>query len=178
MSLKDIATQTAVLTTLYDRIGEELVKAKAELQTELKKAKAETGTKQIGAELPDGTPVAKVTLVTPKPAATVTDPDAFLAWVRDHHPAGAENIVRRFVTEVRPAFAKALLAELTAAGVPQWCDPDTGEVHTIPGVTLQGRASHHRFTFEKDGQLLVAQAWQAGQLNNLVLPQLTAGGAE
>lgn len=178
MSLKDIAAQTAVLTTLYDRIGEELKKAKADLQAELRKAKDESGTRQIGAELPDGTPVAKVTLVTPNPVATVTDPEAFLAWVRDQHPAGAENIVRRFVTEVRPAFSKALLDEMTAAGVPQWCDPETGEVHTVPGVELQGRAAHHRFTFEKNGRDLVAQAWQAGQLTGLGLPQLAASESE
>ena len=178
MSLKDAATRTAVLTAISERIDAELKAAKADLQAELKQARKDTGTSQIGAELPDGTAVAKVTLVTPKPAATVTDPAAFLAWVRDHHPAGADNIVRRFVTEVRPAFVKTLLGEMTAAGVAQWFDSETGEVHAVPGVELQGRAAYHRFTFESDGQQLVAQAWQDGQLNGLLLPQLTQGDAE
>jgi hypothetical protein len=175
VSLKDAAIRAAVLGALADRINDELVTAKSELQAELKKAKAETGTRQVGAELPDGRTVAKVTLVTPDPAAKVTDPEAFLAWVRDNRP---DHIERKFVTEVRPAFVKALLAEMTAAGVAQWCDKETGEVHSVPGVQLQGRAAYHRVTFEKDAADLVAEAWASGQLAGLVLPQITAAPAD
>ncbi|MFI6443788.1 hypothetical protein [Kitasatospora sp. NPDC050543] len=175
MSLKDAATRAAVLATLYDEIGTQLKAAKAEMQAGLKAAKAETGTRQIGAELPDGTPVAKITLVTPDPAAEVVDDEAFLTWVRQHHP---DNVTRRFVTEVRPAFVKSLLAEMTVAGCPQWCDQETGEVHTVPGVKLQPRAAYHRTTFETHGKAAVAAAWQAGQLTNIALPQITPGGAE
>lgn len=178
MSLKDTAARTAILTTLYDAIGDELKAAKAELQADLKAAKTETGTKQISAELPDGTEVAKVTLVTPDAAATVTDEQAFLDWVRDHHPAGSDNIVRRFVTEIRPAFVKALLAEMTAAGAPRWCDKETGEVYEVPGVTMQGRAAYHRVTFAKTGREQIGDAWRAGQLRDITLPQLTTGGTE
>lgn len=175
MSLKDAATRAAVLTTLYDAIGDQLKEAKAELQAGLKAAKQETGTKQIGASLPDGVEVAKITLVSPDPAATVVDDEAFTAWVRQHHP---DNITRRFVTEVRPAFVKSLLAEMTAAGAPRWCDQETGEVHDVPGVNLQPRAAYHRTTFDKDGRDRIAAAWQAGELTGLALPQITAGGAE
>ncbi|MDH6141114.1 hypothetical protein P3T35_003127 [Kitasatospora sp. GP30] len=175
MSLKEAATRAAVLSNLAERIGLELKAAKADLQVELKRAKEETGTRQVGAELPDGRAVAKVTLVTPKPAATVTDEDVFLAWVRDNRP---EQIERRFVTEVRAAFVKVLLDEMSAAGVAQWCDQETGEVHTVPGVEMQPRAAYHRVTFEKDGKDAIAEAWASGQLTGLVLPELTAGGAE
>lgn len=175
MSLKDTATRAAVLTTLYDAIGAELRTAKAELQAGLKAAKAETGTKQIGAMLPDGTEVAKISLVTPDPAATVIDEQAFLAWVVQHHP---DNVVRRFVTEPRPAFVKALLAEMTAAGAPRWCNQETGEVHEVPGVQMQPRAAYHRVTFATDGRDQIGAAWQSGQLTDIPLPQITTGGAE
>jgi hypothetical protein len=175
MSLKDAATRAAVLATLHEAIGDQLKAAKAELQVGLKAAKQETGTRQIGATLPDGTEVAKISLVTPDPAATVIDDEAFTAWVRQHHP---DHITRRFVTEVRPAFVKSLLAEMTAAGAPRWCDQETGEVHEVPGVQLQPRAAYHRTTFSKDGRDLVADAWRSGKLTGFALPQITAGGAE
>lgn len=175
MSLQDAAAREAVLKALADRIGEEYKKARAEVQAELD---ANRGLQQVAALLPDGRRVAKISLTAPDPAAVVTDPDAYLAWVRDHHP-GTDNVVRRVVTEVRPAFTTALLAELTAAGVPQWCDTETGEVHTVPGVEIRAtRSRGHSVRFEKTGRELVAEAWQAGLLTDLVLPELTAGGAE
>lgn len=173
--LKDNATRVAVLTALYDAIGDELKAAKRETGDGLKAAKEETGTQQIAATLPDGTSVAKITLVSPDPKATVTDDEAFLAWVRDTHPT---EVTRRFVTEVRPAFVTALLKEMTAAGAAQWCDKETGEVHDVPGVELQGRASYQRLTFGKTGRADVAAAWRAGALAGLVLPELTAGAEQ
>lgn len=174
MSLKDNATRVAVLTALHDAIGDQFKAAKADTHAELKVAKAETGTQQIGAELPGGPPVAKITLVSPDPAAAVTDDEAFLAWVRDHHP---DEVTRRFVTEVRPAFVKALLKEITASGAPRWCDKETGEVHDVPGVELQGRTAYQRLTFGKTGREDIAAAYRSGQLGHLVLPELTAGDA-
>ncbi|MDH6116854.1 hypothetical protein ABH930_000273 [Kitasatospora sp. GAS204A] len=176
MSLQDAAAREAVLKALSDRIGDALKAVRTEVQAELDAA---AGVRQIEARLPDGKLVAKVSLTDPAPAAVVTDPDAYLAWVRDQHPAGKDNVVRRFVTEVRPAFTTALLAELTAAGVPQWCDQQTGEVHDVPGVEIRAtRARSHSVRFEKTGRDLVAEAWQAGLLADIVLPQITAGGAE
>jgi len=176
MSLNDAAAREAVLKALSDRIGEALKEARAEVQAELDAA---AGVRQIEARLPDGKLVAKVSLTDPAPAATVTDPEAYLAWVRDRHPAGQANVTRRLVTEVRPAFTTALLAEITAAGVPQWCDEETGEVHAVPGVEIRAtRSRSHSVRFEKTGRELVAEAWQAGLLADVVLPQITAGGAE
>jgi hypothetical protein len=175
MSLKETAGRAAVLQALYDAIGEELKAAKTEQAAGLRAAKQETGTRQISAELPGGQAVARVTLVSPGPAATVVDEEAFTAWVRDHR---GDQIKREVVTRVREAFVKSLLAEMTAAGVPQWCDQETGEVHTVPGVVMQPRAAHVRTTWEKAGRDEVARAWQAGELASLVLPQLTAGGTE
>jgi hypothetical protein len=176
VSLQDASAREAVLKALSDRIGDALKAVRAEVQAELDAAAA---VRQVEARLPDGKLVAKVSLTDPAPAATVVDPEAYLAWVRDHHPAGKDNVVRRFVTEVRPAFTTALLGELTAAGVPEWCDQESGVVHTVPGVEIRAtRSRSHSVRFEKAGRELVAAAWQAGLLGALVLPELTAGGAE
>ncbi len=175
MSLKDAAAREAVLKALHDAIGDELKAVRVEVQAGMDEAKDTAGVRQIAASLPDGTVVAKISLTDPAPAAVVTDSEAYTAWVREHHEA---NIVRRFVTEVRPAFTTGLLAEITAAGVPQWCDEETGEVHTVPGVEIRAtRARSHSVRFEKAGRQLVAEAWQAGQLTDIALPQLATGGA-
>jgi hypothetical protein len=175
VNLADLAAREAVLKALADEIGDQLKAVRAEVQAALDES---TGVRQVAAVLPGGTQVAKVSLTDPAPAAVVTDPEAFLAWVRDNHPdEGA--VVRRVVTEIRPATQTALLAEMTAAGVPQWCNTETGEVHTVPGVEIRAtRARSHSVRFDKGGRDRVAEAWRAGALTALVLPELTAGGAE
>lgn len=175
MSLKDIAQQAAVLQALADAIDVKLKAVRAQQAAGLKQAKQDSGTRQIEATLPDGTVVAKVTLVSPQPAATVTDVEAFTAWVRDHRP---DQIKRQFVTTVHPAFVTSLLKEMTAAGVPKWCDRETGEVHDVPGIVMQPRATTTRTTWEAGGRDRVAEAWQSGHLAGIVLPELTSGGAE
>lgn len=178
MSLKDAAAREAVLKALHDAIGDELKSVRAEVQAGMDEAKDTAGVRQIAASLPDGTVVAKISLTDPTPAAQVTDPVAFTAWVRDHHP-DKNAIMRRFVVEVRPATQVALLAEITAAGVAQWCDEETGEVHAVPGVEIRPtRSRSHSVRFEKAGREQVARAWQAGELADIALPQLTSGGAE
>lgn len=177
MSLKDAAARVAMLATLASAIDEELKAARKEVETGLKAAKESTGTRQIGAELPDGQLVAKVTLVSPDPVAAVTDERALLAWVRKHHP---DQIASRLVVEVRPAFLTSLLKEMTAAGVPRWCDKETGELHTVPGVEMQGRASFQRLTFEKTGKAAIAEAWRTGRLQipGVMPPELPPAAAD
>lgn len=172
MSLRDAAARAAVLGALHDAIGAELKTVKAEVLAGLVEARRETGTRQIDASLPDGPTVAKISLVSQDPAATVVDQAAFKAWVLAHRP---DQIKREFVTTVREAFVKSLLAEMTAAGVTQWCDAQTGEVHDVPGVKLQPRSTYHRTAFTKTGKDQIAAAWAAGDLLGLTLPQLTAG---
>lgn len=173
MNLKDTAARAAILTTLYDLIGDELKTAKRELQDGLKAAKEESGTQQIGLVLPDGQDIGKATLVQPKAAAAVADPAAFLAWVREVRPT---EVSTRLVTEVRPAWQALLLKEVTAAGRTEWADPETGVIHEVPGVALQGRAAHTRMTVPDDKRSLIAEAWRSGALAHLALPQITAGG--
>lgn len=172
MTIKDTAGRVAVLATLAERINDQLKLAKQDLAGELATAHQEHGTKQIGAALPDGATVAKVSWVTPGAQAVVVDDAAFLAWVVKNRP---DQVERRFVTDVREAYTKALLKELTAAGVTQWCDPETGELHDVPGVKIQGRAAYQRLTFEESGQQRVIDAWRAGDLLGQVMPELEGG---
>lgn len=173
MSLKDTARTVAVLSTLHAAIGDQLKDAKKNLEAGLKAAKAETGTQKIAVSLDEGQDVGTVSLVQPKPSAAVTDPDAFTAWVVENY--GSE-ISRRFVTEVKPGFQKKILEALTAAGTAEWADPETGVIHEVPGVTMQGRAAYTRLTVPDTGKAAIAEAWRAGRLADVALPELTAGG--
>ena len=172
MSLKDTATKVAILDTLAKHITDQLKAAKAELETGLRTAKAETGTQQIAVDLA-GTDIGKATLVQPKPQASVIDEAALIAWVREVAPS---EITNRIVTEIRPAWRKNLLDSLTAAGVIEWVDPETGVIHDVPGVEMVGRAAHTRLTIPAEGKTAIAEAWRSGALTTVVLPELTSGG--
>ena len=174
MNLKDIATRTAVLSALAEAIDKELKDAKRELQEGLKAAKTETGTQKISIALEDGQDIGSVSLVQPKAAAAVTDPEKFLAWVREVRPS---EVATRLVTEVRPAWQALVLKEIAAAGVAQWADPTNGLIHDVPGVELQGRAAYTRMTVPDAGKEAIAEAWRNGQLAHLNLLQLEAGEA-
>ncbi|MEZ0066736.1 hypothetical protein ABIA32_002748 [Streptacidiphilus sp. MAP12-20] len=174
-SLPDAVTREAVLKTLLDVIDTEYKTVRIEVQQLLDEAAASSGLNGADAKLPDGTKVAKVSISEPKPAAVVTNQVAFRDWVREHH---AHQLHSQLVVEVRPAFATALLGEITAAGVPEWCDRETGEVHTVPGVEIKAtRARSHSVRFEKSGRADVAAAWRAGQLADLVTLALPTGPA-
>lgn len=175
MNLKDAATRAAILDTLHKAIGDELKAAKRELEDGLRAAKAETGTQKVAISLNEQQDIGTASLVQPAAAAVVADVEKFKAWVMEHY---ASEIERKFVTEVRAAFTARLLKEMTAAGVAQWADPETGEIHDVPGVEMQGRAAYTRLTVPVAGKQAIGQAWQAGELTHLVLPQLTAGGGE
>lgn len=175
MSLKDTAARTAVLATLHAAIGDELKAAKRELEAGLRAAKADTGTQKVTISLTEQQDIGTASLVQPAAAAVVADVEKFKAWVMDHY---ASEIERKFVTDVRASFTARLLKEMTAAGAARWADPETGEIHDVPGVEMQGRAAYTRLTVPDAGKQAIGQAWQAGALSHLVLPQLTAGGAE
>lgn len=167
MSLKDTARTVAVLATLHDAIDQQLKTAKRELEAGLKAAKQETGTQKIAVSLDEGQDIGTVSLVQPKAAATITDPDKFTAWVLENFNT---EIERKFVTVVKVGFQKKILAEVTAAGTAEWADPETGVIHEVPGVTMQGRAAYTRLTVPDAGKTAIAQAWQDGALS---LPGIT-----
>lgn len=168
MDLSQLAFEEAALKALADSIGDRLKEVKAAMQ----EAMDDSGASRIQATLPDGTKVGTISATEPKPTAVVTDPDLYLKWVREHSPA---NITSRLVTEVRPAYTVALLAEMTAAGVTQWADRDTGELFDVSGVEIKAtRARGHSVRLADGGREAIGEAWRTGQLAHLALPQIAA----
>lgn len=164
MGVKDSALRFAALDTLAKAVAAELKAARAELHAELRAAKQETGTQQISISMPTGEDIGKASLVSHKPKAVVTDEAALLQWV---HQVAKVEISSRIVTEIRPAWLKSVLDQLTAAGSLEWADPVTGVVHEVPGVKLQPQAStvSVRLGDENRGRLMTAL--RAGVLNPL-----------
>lgn len=170
--MQQLALEEAALKALADAITDRL----KEVRTTMQEAMDTTGASRVDAKLPDGTKVATISATQPKPTAQITDPDLFLKWVREHSP---QNITTRLVTEVRPAYTTALLAEMTAAGVAEVADKETGVVEAVPGVEIKAtRSRGHSVRPVKGGPEAIAEAWRSGALAHLALPQITAGGAE
>ncbi len=174
MSLKDTARSAAALDTLHKTIGNAAKDARQKLEDELRAEKEKTGTQKVGISLAEGNDVGTASLVQPNPAAVITDEDAFKAWVIGMGDRFASEIERKWVTEIRKSFTDLLLKQMTAAGVAQWADPSTGEIHDVPGVEMQGRAAYTRLTVPDEGKAAIAAAWRAGTLE---LPGMTPPAA-
>jgi hypothetical protein len=170
MNLAELALEEAALKTLADAVNDRLKTVRATMQQQME----DTGVSRVDATLPDGTKVATISRPSPSQEAQVTNEELLKGWVREHTPS---ELTSRVVTEIRPAYLKALLAELTAAGVPQWCDKATGQIHDVPGVAVvPTRNTTHSVRPTKGGREAIAAAWRSGALAHLDLPQLTAGG--
>lgn len=175
MSLKEAAAREAYLKTLLDVVDGAYKEARSETQQLLEATSEETGARQVAVTIPGGPDIATVSLASGEAVAKVIDDEAFTAWVVENK--GSE-IVRRFVTEVQPAFTKKLLAELTATGNTEWADPENGLIHEVPGVAIApSRARSHSVRFKKDGRDKVMEAWREGRLSSDALPALTSGPA-
>ncbi|MGW8762337.1 hypothetical protein ACWGN5_07540 [Streptomyces sp. NPDC055815] len=134
-------------------------------------------TKSVKADvtLDDDTKFATVTRVGGEAEAKVTDREAFAAWVRDTYPEFFDFRIVPARTEVviNNAFIDRVLGAVNAANSPQYADPETGEVHDVPGVAIRGtRSPHFRWLFTRaskrqplDGRELVAEALAADRLD-------------
>ncbi|MEU4256314.1 hypothetical protein AB0B42_00460 [Streptomyces fradiae] len=169
MDMQQLALESAALKALGDAITERQKEVRAAMQEALETS----GASRVEAKLPDGTKVATVSATSPKPTAVVVDPDKFLAWVRENSP---HNVVTRLVTEVRPAYTTALLAEMTAAGVAEVADKETGVVEEVPGVEVRAtRSRGHSVRPVDGGREAIAEAWRTGALAHLTIPQISGG---
>jgi hypothetical protein len=170
VSLKDAAARAAYMNVITKVVAAEDKGARADLAAAFKAERERTGTKSCDATLPGGQGIGSVTFVQPKAAAAVTDAEAFAKWVKAAYPSEVAGI--RLVVDVQPAFLKRVLAEVTAAGVSKIVDKETGEIHDVPGVAVQGRAGYVRVTVPDDGEAAVMDALRTGGLAALVLPAL------
>jgi hypothetical protein len=168
MTLADAITAEAALKTLLDEVRAGYDAARAIVQAGLDEQQKANGGTRFDAMVPsaDGpVKVGTVSLSSGSAAATVRDPEAFLAWARERY---SSEVTPRLVFEVREAWRTDLLARATAAGAA--VDTDTGE--EIPGVEMRAsRARTHSVRFGKGGRDLVGESWRGGYLGR-VLPAL------
>jgi hypothetical protein len=169
--LARLAQAEAVLKALADAVYGRLKEVRADLQDALD---ATDSVRKVAAVLPGGVEVATIAATGGRAEAVVIDADAFLKWAITSRPAA---VSRRFVTEVSASYKAALLNEMTAAGVPEVVDTESGVVETVPGVEIRPvRARTHRVTFTKAGREAIGKAWRDGDLADH-MPQLTEGDA-
>ncbi|WP_430479342.1 hypothetical protein ACQZM9_21930 [Streptomyces sp. P11-1] len=181
-AIREAVTQQAVLGALLDEVKAAYAAARTDAEYLLTQQYKATGSTKVDAMLPDGTKVGSITRTPGETAAKVIDEERFRAWVRDTYPS--EHVVKaipmRIVAEVQPGFTAKLLAEMTAAGRPQYADPTTGEVHDVPGVAIApARAASTRITYgrkskgqPRTGRELIAEAWRTTDLPARILPAL------
>jgi hypothetical protein len=182
--IKAATTKEAVLKALLDQVDKAYKDARKDVQAMLDEQQRTTGGTKFDATLPDGTKVGDVRLSGGETAAKITDEQAFVEWAHKTFPSEAiTKLVRpvpaRLVKGVQPRFVTLLLEQMTAAGVAQVHDAETGELFDVPGVEIKpSRARTHSVNFTREtkvkraGRELVADAWRAGILAPIVLPAL------
>ncbi|WP_406013024.1 hypothetical protein OG520_10785 [Streptomyces sp. NBC_00984] len=182
--IKAATTKEAVLKALLDTVDKAYKVARTDVQAMLDEQQKTTGGTKFDASLPDGTKVGDVRLSGGEAAAKITDEQVFVEWAHKTFPSEAvTKLVRpvpaRLVKAVQPRFVTLLLEQMTAAGVAQVHNEETGEILDVPGVDIKpSRARTHSVNFtraskvKRAGRDLVADAWRAGTLAPIVLPAL------
>jgi len=162
VTLKELSTRVAVLTALRDAIDVVIDSERAVLTDDLLDANQTLGVKQLEITLPNGEKVASASIGNSDPKPVVTNEAAFTRWV-------AENFPTEIMQIVRPTFKKVLF-ESTQAVNPQGeaVYTKTGEV--IDGVVFGTSASRLTLRFSKDGRELVADAFNRGELEQVIRP--------
>jgi hypothetical protein len=119
-----------------------------------------------------GQVVAWVSIPHPATRAAVTDPAAFLAWVKANRPDEIE------VTEsVRPGTQKALLDSAKAHGG-RWLNTATGEMEEIPGVEVKTGEPSPRVEMTDAAEAGIGSAWRGGEIDLAGLLALPASGGD
>jgi hypothetical protein len=158
-----VALTLAVLKTLADH--------------HVKAAQARTiseaiGAYPVGTRLPveiDGRKVGTVSRPAESVLVSVTNPAAFLAWVRATRP---EEVVDEPV--VRESFTEAVRRSVRAHG--GWLNTATGEIETVPGMERKTGNPKVSVELEPDAGDVVMQAWRDGTLSVPAMLAITAEG--
>lgn len=169
-----------------DRAKEQFAEVDTEAVALLDQQYKATKSTKADVLLDGDTKFATVTRVGGEAEAQITDRTAFHEWVRDTYPNhfGFDVIPARVETTVDGAFADRVLASVTAANAARYADPETGEIHDVPGVAIRPtRKRYFRWLFSRsskgqplDGRELVADAVLAGRLDLDGPLSLTSGG--
>ena len=162
MALKELSTRVAVLTALRDAIDVVIDSERVILTSELIDANQTLGVKQLDITLPNGEKVASASIGNSEPKPVVTNEAAFVRWV-------AENFPTEIIQTVRPTFKKVLF-ENTEQVNPQGEAVHTRTGEIIDGVVFSNPSSRLTLRFKKDGRELVADAFNRGELEQVIRP--------
>ena len=165
MTPREMALRLALVKVL----GDELKTAKAVTDGEIRDEWRPKD--RITATLPDGREVGTVTLTSGRKAARLSDEIAYEMWVRVVHPDAFETVT---VTRVKPEFTERLMSAARKLGVA--VDAETGE--EVPGITVAAGEPFPMVKLASDAREAVAEAWQSGELTELVSGLLAIEGDE
>jgi hypothetical protein len=118
------------------------------------------GDRNAGA-LPSGAVIASVTYAKGRTSARVSDRETFEAWVKENHPTEIETVT---TTRVSPAYEALLTSAAKQFGVA--IDATTGE--EVPGITVGQGEPYAIVKLSDDAESLITQAWQDGELTELL----------
>ncbi|MFK0233754.1 hypothetical protein [Streptomyces vinaceus] len=176
-TLRELALEEAALDMLAARVATAKKDVRARMQVALDAAARRDGVERVVATLPDGEAVATISLRAGATGPVVTDEETLARWLRQTYPE-QDWTTTRIVREVRPWKLAELVAQMDAAQAAQIIDPDTGEVHDVPGVMIKPtRARTHALTWKRTGKAAVGEAWRSGTLRRY-MQALTASTEE
>jgi len=151
------ARELALKLAVHKVLANQLKGVRDELDEQARQ-EMEPGDRVI-AKLPSGEKVGSVTLTQGRVSARVVDKDAFTRWVAERFPAEVVQVVRE-------SFAKTVLDAVKRNG--GWVDKATGELVQVPGVAVTEDDPYPSVRLTKDAPQLIAEAWQRGELAELV----------
>ena len=150
MNLRELALRLSAITVIADAAKE----AKDRLRDEFAQALNAVGADAAKAAL-NGTEVAKVSLVSPKPSASVLHEQALTNWVK-------ANWETEIVESVRESFRKVVLDKIeNNNGVAVY--PETGEV--LDFISFKQRESYVSTRFASGGREVILDAFANGELS-------------
>ena len=154
MNLRELALRLSAITVIEDAAKE----AKDRLRDEFAQALNAVGADAAKAAL-NGTEVAKVSLVSPKPSASVLNEQALTNWVK-------ANWETEIVQSVRDSFRKVILDKIeNNNGVAVY--PETGEV--LDFISFKQRESYVSTRFATGGREVILEAFANGELSPSVM---------
>lgn len=182
-NLKDDNLRFVLLKAIADAAAEELGRLRADHLPPLLERYAEDGSASFRVKLPGSDDlVATVSLSVPKDKIEITDEDEFLTWAELHH-AGAVHVEEipgepervEVVPATEPRIERTILPKELTALMKQFKATQEGVVDLATGVLVEGAtlvkgAAPKSFSvkYEPDGAELLAGAYRAGKLDDVV----------
>lgn len=150
--------RTAAELAVVKVLAEQLKAARADADEQVAKWRPKD---RAAAILPGDVEIGSVTLTSGRTRSRIADEAAFEAWVKKAHPEMFETVT---ITRPNPAFVDRLLAAARKLGTP--VDAETGE--EVPGIAVEQGDPFPMIRLNPDAPRLVGEAWQRGELAELV----------